>query len=412
MADYKKIGFKPADILLPKNTDMTAWSVVACDQYTSQPEYWEKVKNIVGDKPSTLNIIFPEIYLSEDNSARIDSINRYMKEYLENGLFEEYKNSFVYVERTIGEGKVRRGLIGAIDLEAYDFTADAKTLVRATEGTVRERIPPRVQIRIGASIESPHIMVLIDDEKKNIIEKIDKKKLPKLYDFDLMMGGGHIEGYLVTDTDEICNKLEKMVDAQGENPLLFAMGDGNHSLATAKTCWEQIKSGLSESERENHPARYALAEIVNIHDSSMEFEPIHRVVFNVNPSELLSEFMKAEPSAEMDGGEGQRITAVYGDKEVEITVKKPSNTLEVGTLQKFLDDYVKKTDAKIDYIHGSDVVKSLAKESDRIGFILPSMKKSDLFPAIKNDGVLPRKTFSIGEAFEKRFYLECRKIVR
>ena len=412
MADYKKIGFKPADILLPKNIDMTAWSVVACDQYTSQPEYWAKVKNIVGDKPSTLNIIFPEIYLSEDNSARIDSINRYMKEYLENGLFEEYKNSFVYVERTIGEGKVRRGLIGAIDLEAYDFTADAKTLVRATEGTVRERIPPRVQIRIGASIESPHIMVLIDDEKNNIIEKIDKKKLPKLYDFDLMMGGGHIEGYLVTDTDEICNKLEKMVDAQGENPLLFAMGDGNHSLATAKTCWEQIKSGLSESERENHPARYALAEIVNIHDSSMEFEPIHRVVFNVNPSELLSEFMKAEPSAEIDGGEGQRITAVYGDKEVEITVKKPSNTLEVGTLQKFLDDYVKKTDAKIDYIHGSDVVKSLAKESDRIGFILPSMKKSDLFPAIKNDGVLPRKTFSIGEAFEKRFYLECRKIVR
>lgn len=412
MADYKKIGFKPADILLPKNIDMTAWSVVACDQYTSQPEYWAKVKNIVGDKPSTLNIIFPEIYLSEDNSARIDSINRYMKEYLENGLFEEYKNSFVYVERTIGEGKVRRGLIGAIDLEAYDFTADAKALVRATEGTVRERIPPRVQIRIGASIESPHIMVLIDDEKKNIIEKIDKKKLPKLYDFDLMMGGGHIEGYLVTDTDEICNKLEKMVDAQGENPLLFAMGDGNHSLATAKTCWEQIKSGLSESERENHPARYALAEIVNIHDSSMEFEPIHRVVFNVNPSELLSEFMKAEPSAEIDGGEGQRITAVYGDKEVEITVKKPSNTLEVGTLQKFLDDYVKKTDAKIDYIHGSDVVKSLAKESDRIGFILPSMKKSDLFPAIKNDGVLPRKTFSIGEAFEKRFYLECRKIVR
>ena len=412
MADYKKIGFKPADILLPKNTDMTAWSVVACDQYTSQPEYWTKVKNIVGDKPSTLNIIFPEIYLSEDNSARIDSINRYMKEYLENGLFEEYKNSFVYVERTIGEGKVRRGLIGAIDLEAYDFTADAKTLVRATEGTVRERIPPRVQIRIGASIESPHIMVLIDDEKKNIIEKIDKKKLPKLYDFDLMMGGGHIEGYLVTDTDEICNKLEKMVDAQGETPLLFAMGDGNHSLATAKACWEQIKSGLSESERENHPARYALAEIVNIHDSSMEFEPIHRVVFNVNPSELLSEFMKAEPSAEIDGGEGQRITAVYGDKEVEITVKKPSNTLEVGTLQKFLDDYVKKTDAKIDYIHGSDVVKSLAKESDRIGFILPSMKKSDLFPAIKNDGVLPRKTFSIGEAFEKRFYLECRKIVR
>ena len=412
MADYKKIGFKPADILLPKNIDMTAWSVVACDQYTSQPEYWAKVKNIVGDKPSTLNIIFPEIYLSEDNSARIDSINRYMKEYLENGLFEEYKNSFVYVERTIGEGKVRRGLIGAIDLEAYDFTADAKTLVRATEGTVRERIPPRVQIRIGASIESPHIMVLIDDEKKNIIEKIDKKKLPKLYDFDLMMGGGHIEGYLVTDTDEICNKLEKMVDAQGENPLLFAMGDGNHSLATAKACWEQIKSGLSESERENHPARYALAEIVNIHDSSMEFEPIHRVVFNVNPGELLSEFMKAEPSAEMEGGEGQRITAVYGDKEVEITVKKPSNTLEVGTLQKFLDDYVKKTDAKIDYIHGSDVVKNLAKESDRIGFILPSMKKSDLFPAIKNDGVLPRKTFSIGEAFEKRFYLECRKIVR
>ncbi|MDP4118378.1 MAG: DUF1015 domain-containing protein [Bacillota bacterium] len=410
MPNYEKIGFKPADILIPEKADMTAWSVVACDQYTSQPDYWDKVRSFVEDKPSTLDMVFPEIYLSDDNSARINSINSAMDKCIKSQILKEYKNSFVYVEREIGGRRVRHGLIGAIDLEQYDYTAQSKALVRATEGTVIERIPPRVQIRIDAPLEMPHIMVLIDDEHCDILESIDKDELEKLYDFDLMMDSGHIKGYLVSNTDEICGKLEKIVDAQGENPLLFAVGDGNHSLATAKTCWDKIKAGLSEDERKSHPARYALAEIVNIHDESMEFEPIHRVVFDVDPEDLINAFLQAEPSAKIGEGEGQRITAVYGDTEKLITIPKPSHTLEVGTLQRFLDKYVKEKNAKVDYIHGLDVVRELSADKNRIGFILPAMDKSNLFVAIKNDGVLPRKTFSIGEAFEKRFYLECRKI--
>ena len=410
MANYARIGFKPADILIPKNVDMQAWSVVACDQYTSQPDYWQKVEKIVGDKPSTLNITFPEIFLGEDNSQRIGSINKTMKEYLEKGLFEEYKNALIYVEREIGGGRIRHGIVGAVDLEAYDFSADSKALIRATEGTVIERIPPRVQIRKDAPLEAPHIMILIDDEQGGVIEKIDKASLEKVYDFDLMLDSGHIEGYLIKDTDSVCDSLEKLLEGQGENPLLFAMGDGNHSLATAKTCWEQLKPTLTEEERKNHPARFALAEIVNIHDSSMEFEPIHRVVFGCDPEKLLEGLFKAEPSATFDGGEGQKITVVYGNTHKVVTIPQPSHTLEVGTLQKFLDKYVVETGSKIDYIHGDDVTKQLAEEENTIGFILPGMDKSDLFVAIKNDGVLPRKTFSIGEAFEKRFYLECRKL--
>ncbi len=410
MTNNIRTCFKTADILLPKNIDMTAWSVVACDQYTSQPEYWDNVKKIVGDKPSTFNIIFPEIFLSGDNSARIDDINRHMTQYLSEGLFNEYKNSLIYVERTIGGGRIRRGIVGAVDLEAYDYSANSKSLIRATEGTVEERIPPRVKIRIDAPLELPHIMILIDDEKREIIESVNADELEKLYDFDLMSGSGHIKGYLIKDTESICGKLEKLADSQGENPLLFAMGDGNHSLATAKACWERIKPGLSESEKNTHPARYALAEIVNIHDESMEFEPIHRVVFDTEPEALINALLEAEPSAFIGNGEGQHIKAVFGGKELPITIKKPSHTLEVGTLQHFLDSYIKNSNARIDYIHGEDIVKQLSASKNTIGFILPPMRKSDLFPAIRNDGVLPRKTFSIGEAFEKRFYLECRRI--
>ncbi len=410
MTNNVKTCFKPADILLPKNTDMTAWSVVACDQYTSQPEYWDNVKKVVGDKPSTFNITFPEIFLSSDNSARINDINRHMTQYISEGLFNEYKNSLIYVERTIGGGRIRRGIVGAVDLEAYDYSANSKSLIRATEGTVEERIPPRVKIRIDAPLELPHIMILIDDKKREIIESINAKRLEKLYDFDLMLGSGHIKGYLIKDTESICTGLQKLANLQGENPLLFAMGDGNHSLATAKACWEKIKTNLSESERNTHPARYALAEIVNIHDESMEFEPIHRVIFDTEPESLINALLKAEPSAFIGNAEGQHIKAVFGGKELMITIKNPSHTLEVGTLQNFLDNYIKKTNARIDYIHGEDIVKQLSASKNTIGFILPPMRKSDLFPAIRNDGVLPRKTFSIGEAFEKRFYLECRRI--
>ncbi len=406
--DYKKIGFKPADILIPYNVDMGKWSVVACDQYTSEPKYWKQVEKIVGENPSALHITFPEIYLSDDNSGRISKINNTMEEYIKKGIFKEYKNAFIYTERVIGGGKVRHGIVGAVDLEAYDFGKNSKSLIRATEGTVIERIPPRVKIRENALLESPHIMILIDDDKKEIIEKIDKTTLEKVYDFDLMMDSGHITGYLIKNTDVICAKFEKLLETQGENPLLFAMGDGNHSLATAKTCWENIKKEIPESEWVNHPARYALAEIVNIHDESMEFEPIHRVVFEVNPEDIINEFLKCENGI-LGEGEGQQIKVVYGENKKVISIANPSHTLEVGTLQKFLDEYIKKQ-GKIDYIHGEDVVISLASNPDSIGFILPGMDKSDLFKAIENDGVLPRKTFSIGEAKEKRFYLECRCI--
>ncbi len=410
MANYEKIGFKPADILIPKNIDMSAWSVVACDQYTSQPDYWEKAENIVGDKPSALNIVFPEVYLSENNSDRIKKINENMEKYLAEDVFEEYKNSLIYVERTIGGGRVRPGIVGAVDLEAYDFTADSKALIRATEGTVLERIPPRVQIRKDAALELPHIMILIDDPQKNIIEKINKSELKKVYDFELMLSGGHIEGYLINDTEFVCDALEKMVDCQCENPLLFAMGDGNHSLATAKACWENIKETLSEEERKNHPARFALAEIVNIHDESMEFEPIHRVVFDVDADDLIAEFMKAEKGVSFEKNNGQMIELVLKGEKKPLYIANPSHTLEVGTLQKFLDKYIAEKGGRIDYIHGEDITLELTKQDNTLGFILPGMDKSDLFTAIKKDGVLPRKTFSIGEAFEKRFYLECRKI--
>ncbi len=410
MANYEKIGFKPADILIPGNIDMSAWSVVACDQYTSQPDYWQRVEEIVGNKPSALNIVFPEIFLSDDNSPRIEKINKAMNSYIDSGIFKEYKKALVYVERTIGGGRVRRGIVGAVDLEAYDYSADSTSLIRATEGTVLERIPPRVQIRKDAPLELPHIMILIDDPDEEIIESVDKSTLEKVYDFELMLESGHIEGYLIKDTDKVCNGLEKLVDCQGENPLLFAMGDGNHSLATAKACWENIKKSLSDEEKVNHPARFALAEIVNIHDDSMEFEPIHRVMFDTDAEDLLAEFKKAEPSATFEKAEGQKIDVVINGVIKPLYIPEPSHTLEVGTLQKFLDTYITEKGGKIDYIHGDDVTVELTKKPGTIGFILPGMDKSDLFVAIKKDGVLPRKTFSIGEAFEKRFYLECRKI--
>lgn len=410
MANYKKIGFKPADVLIPQNIDMTLWSVVACDQYTSQPEYWQKVEALVGDKPSAFNVIFPEIYLEGDNSKRIEKINKTMEAYIENGIFKEYKNSMIYVERTIGGGRVRHGIVGAVDLEAYDYSADSKSLIRATEGTVVERIPPRVCIRKDAAMELPHIMILIDDKDEQIIEAVDKSKLEKLYDFDLMLDSGHIEGYLLKDTESVCSGFEKLMDVQGENPLLFAMGDGNHSLATAKTCWENIKKDLTPQEKENHPARFALAEIVNIHDSSMVFEPIHRVLFDVDADKLIDEFLMAEPSATFEKAEGQQIDVVLNGETKKMYIPNPSHTLAVGTLQKFLDKYISQNGGKIDYIHGDNVTVSLTKAPKTIGFILPAMDKSELFTAIKKDGALPRKTFSIGEAFEKRFYLEGRKI--
>lgn len=415
--------FKKADILIPKNIELDKWCVVACDQYTSEPEYWEEVGEKVGDSPSALNIIFPEVYLPlNDGEERIKKINAKMKEYIDSGLFEEHKNTLIYVERTMGNGKIRAGIVGCIDLEDYDFQKGSGSLVRATEGTVLERIPPRVKIRENAPLELPHVMILIDDEKKNIIERITEKKseLELLYDFDLMMGGGHILGRKISDKDcdEIIKGMEKLTEEfkskynVGEAPeLVFAVGDGNHSLATAKTCWENLKKYLSEEEKENHPARFALCEIVNLHNDALEFEPIHRVVFDVDKDKLFEEMSKYYDISFTNNG-GQSFEYICEKEKGTIYVNNPSSNLAVGTLQNFLDYYTDKFGASVDYIHGRDVTEKLGTQKGNIGFILLSMNKNQLFPTVISDGALPRKTFSMGEAFEKRFYLEAKRITK
>lgn len=396
--------FGKADILIPQGVDFQKWSVVACDQYTSEPEYWKDIESEVGSAPSSLHIVFPEAFLSEGN-ARIKKINAKMQEYLDNGIFEEYLGSMIYVERTMKNGKVRRGIVGAVDLEDYDFSVGSKSKIRATEGTVLERIPPRVKIRENAPLELPHIMLLIDDPKMSVIEKCEPGE--KIYDFDLLASSGHLTGYLLPDSeaDRVIAALG-LLEEETESGLLFAVGDGNHSLATAKTCWENLKKTLSPEEAKVHPARYCLVEIENIHDEALEFEPIHRAVFNKNSEELIKELFKFYPECSYEDNGGHRIVYAYGEKEGEIFVKNSGSSLCVGTLQKFLDEI----GAEVDYIHGEDVCRKLAKKENTTAFLLPAMEKSDLFRGVSKDGALPRKTFSMGEAADKRFYFEAKKI--
>ncbi len=390
--------FNKADILLPK-TDMSKWSVVACDQFTSQPEYWKETEKLAEGYPSSLNLVFPEAFLSE-GAARIEKINSTMKEYLESGLFTEYKNSLIYIERTV-DGKCRKGLIGAVDLECYDFTKGAKSAIRATEGTVLERIPPRVEIRRDAPLELPHIMLLADDARCTIVEPLSFADKTLLYDFELMQRGGHLKGWLLSE--EAANSALEAIAALEKtcaDGLLFAVGDGNHSLATAKTCWEEKKKTLSIEERENHPARFCLVELENIHSDALIFEPIHRVVFGCDAEKLLSELKEAA------GGEGHTVKYAYKGGEGELSLSSEKAKLAVGALQSFLDE----KGVEVDYIHGEDVCKELGMRDSNIGFILPKPDKGDLFASVIADGALPRKTFSMGEAHEKRYYAEAKMI--
>ena len=448
-------------ILMPKKeTDLYKWSVVACDQFTSQPEYWEDVERIVGDAPSTLKLTLPEVYLgSEDEQDRVDSIHLSMKEYVDKGVLRPIDKGFVLVERNVGRQYNRNGLVVAIDLETYEYKKGAGSLVRPTEMTVEERIPPRLKVRQTATIELPHIMLLIDDPDCSIIEPLIERKneFDKIYDTDLMKDGGHIAGYLIPEgreTDDIMNRIETLAEPDAfkekygldrDYPLLnFAVGDGNHSIATAKAAWENIKKNLSEEEMETHPARYCLCEIVNIHDRSLEIEPIHRVVFGAEVNDLLSaasgyykekgcEFNCGQICSSADNKdntvkntesntdnitvtdkENQEIhsyTLYTSEGEQAISVTNPVWGIPVATLQSFLDDYLAHhKDCKIDYIHGENVVKELSRKEGNIGFILPEVKKEDLFIGVIKDGVLPRKTFSMGEAYEKRYYMECKEI--
>jgi len=408
LKNFENVYFSPADILIPKKIDMKKWSIVACDQYTSQPDYWKKVESIAGENPSALHITLPEIYLENENvHEKISSINKTMQNYLENDIFTCFADSFIYVERKLPTGKTRKGLVGAVDLEAYDYTDGAKNHIRATEKTVIDRIPPRVKIRENAPLELPHVMLLINDKEKSIIEQLEyrKNEFEVVYDFELMQNGGHITGYRIPrqSADSIYNGL---LEQKSKSSFMYAVGDGNHSLAAAKVCWERIKKtqGIQQ-----HSARYALAELVNIYDDSLLFEPIHRVLFNCNPKSVLESIFNMCPIRD-DKTKGQPIKYMFEGESGVFFIDKPTVTLAISELQSCLDGYIAANNCKIDYIHGDDAVESLSQQKENIGFILPAMEKAELFSAVVENGVLPRKTFSMGSADEKRYYLECRKL--
>ena len=394
--------FSKADILLPDCVNMEKWSVVACDQYTAQPDYWNEVAEFVGESPSTLKIVYPEAFLSEGD-ARISAINKEMQEYLDKKIFAELNDSLVYVERTLNSGKIRRGLVGRVDLECYDYSKGSKSEIRATEGTILERIPPRVKIRENAPLELPHAILLMKDK---IMGSIVKER--QVYDFDLMQGGGHISGWQISGmmADALIDRIDAFAKAAPDN-LVFAVGDGNHSLATAKACWENIKKTLDKEAQKTHPARFCLVEIENIHDAALEFEPIHRVVFGVSLETVKADLMKYYETTDAFEDGCQEIVIVCSENKESVYVKNPSSKLNVGTLQNFLDHM----GYELDYIHGEDVVRDLSSRENTVGFILPCPDKSALFESVIADGALPRKTFSMGEANEKRFYLEAKKIV-
>lgn len=425
MNAFESLPFRPADILLPKDCEYSKWSVVACDQYTSQPEYWQRVAEYVGRAPSALRLILPESCLEGPNvETDIMEINNTMSRYLREGRFVCHSDALFYVERILDGGKVRRGLMGMVDLEQYDYEPGAESLVRATEGTVLSRIPPRVAVRKNAPIELPHVMLLADDPDKTVIEPLadQTEDMTLLYDFGLMEGGGRLRGWELTQQqkEQVAKALTALADPEAFRAryhlkedlpvLLFAVGDGNHSLATAKECYERQKRLTPPQHWDTLPARFALVELNNLHDTALEFEPIHRVVFGVEPQQLLEAMEAYYPGLIHGKGEGHVLPYVWGDCQGIVTVPNPKAQLPVGTLQRFLDDYLQNNPGRVDYIHGAQVARDLARRKDTIAFLLPAMGKEELFPTVIHDGVLPRKTFSMGRAQDKRFYLEARRI--
>lgn len=416
------IPFKRANILLPKNIDMTKWSVVACDQYTSEMDYWEKVEEEVGASPSTLRITLPEIFLEDSNvNERINKINSTMEEYINKDLFTELKDSMIYLERTQKDKRVREGLIGMVDLEDYSYEKGSQTLIRATEKTVIERIPPRLKVRENALLELPHIMILIDDENKTIIENLKNEVTDEdmVYNFDLMENGGHIKGYKLSNDsmtkvekglENLCNKeyFEDKYNVKDKGILLFAMGDGNHSLATAKANYENLKKTMKEEEYLNHPARYALVELVNLHSEALEFEPIHRVIFDTDIDKFIEELYKYYDINEE--GNGQYFELVTRDMDKKLYISNPKSNISVGSIQIFLDEYLKDNKGKLDYIHGDETTRNMGKEENNVAILFEAMPKEELFRTVILDGALPRKTFSMGHSYDKRYYLESRKI--
>ena len=406
--------FQQADILLYTGADPTAFSVVACDQFTSQPEYWERVGRAAGDKPSALHLVFPEAWLkTAPFEETISAINRSMRDYLDRGLFRELPQSFLYMERTLRDGRIRRGLIGQVDLERYDYRPGSQSPVRATEGTVLERIPPRVKIRENAPLELPHVMLLMDDRDQRILEALGERKdaFEQVYAFPLMEDSGALKGWLLPKEEEA--RLRLALDALAEvnqGEVVLAVGDGNHSLAAARQCYLNLKERLGEEAARRHPARYALAELVSLHDPALVFEPIHRIVRGVKPERLLEALGRQFRLEEAPVPGGQRIDLVLRGESSPLYIANPSRSLPVGTLQAFLDEYTTAQGGETDYIHGADVVRELSRQADSVGFLLEAMDKRELFQTVALEGALPRKTFSMGEAWDKRFYYEARRI--
>ena len=393
--------FMSANILLPKDCEMERWAVIACDQFTSDREYWNRVRKKAGAGPSTLHMIIPEAELAQADQSVIDGINDTMRRYLKENVFCEYPDSYVYVERTLKNGMIRQGIVGMLDLAHYEYDPGKYPKISATENTVLERIPPRVAVRKDARLEFPHVLLLCEDEKETLIEAVAARKdqLPKLYEFDLMEDGGHIAGWLLQGEDAA--RFDRALCAY-ENENVYLVGDGNHSLVTAKTCYDNLRaSGIAD---ENHPARYALVELENIHSQAMVFEPIHRVITGTDTAKLLQDIQKiCDPN-------GVCVNWVSGEASGQLFLAVGEGELTVGVLQDFLDEWLKDNAGVIDYIHDTEAVLNFAKPTNAIGFLLPGMPKHALFPFVQTGRTLPRKTFSMGHGSEKRYYLEGRKI--
>lgn len=395
-------AIKIPEILLPANADMTRWAVNACDQFTSDEAYWQELDSYIGDKPSALRLIYPENYLKDNPEKRIEKINANMRKYLKEGVFKKICGGFILVERKTESG-TRTGVVIAIDLEAYDFAKGSKALIRSTEATILERIPPRVAIRENAPIELPHVMLLYDDRAGEVLKTVRRGKV--LYDFDLNMDGGHVKGTYVENAEEVTQAFYRVADGDkygnGEI-MLFAVGDGNHSLATAKTCWEKLKPTLSEEQRATHPARFALVEAVNIYDPALNFEPIHRLL-KTDKAELFVNGLRQSVS-----GGGNKAKVVVSGVEAEIAF--PDDVPDgIRKLDAYIAQFISQNGGEVDYIHGDGELKSFS--SLGAGVILPPINKEDFFRLIVTGGNLPRKTFSMGEGNEKRYYIEAKSIV-
>ncbi|MCD8371906.1 MAG: DUF1015 domain-containing protein [Clostridia bacterium] len=384
------------EILLPAKADMPAWAVIACDQYTSDESYWSGLRKFIGGRPSAYELIFPEIYLKDNPERRIADINAAMERYLKQGFFKTVEGGFILVERTTEESGTRTGILLAVDLDKYSYKAGDKTLIRSTEATILDRLPPRVKIRENAPIELPHIMLLYDDPQFKVLSAVKRGEV--LYDFTLNMKGGKVKGTYITNADEVLDAFTSLLDGQGEDKMLFAAGDGNHSLATAKQCWEALKPSLSEEERKSHPARYALCEVVNIYDKALFFHPIYRFVKTDEPYAFVNDWP-------LKGG-GEACAVVDGASK---KMPFPENVPEgIRLLDDYISEFMAKNGGEVDYIHGEAELKALTQSG--VGVLVPAIDKGDFFRLIKEGGNLPRKTFSLGEGCEKRYYIEAKRI--